>query len=137
MKTGRLQVLLALFVGAVFGSAAATVGIVWSGCARAGGATPAVGAVVTASCAGATKGSDGNLYAVASFPGSAKEDLAANVYLYLPDGDPNSPQGPTTIGATSYVSGSALILSPPQVADGSVAVACSAGATSVELYVRQ
>jgi hypothetical protein len=139
----RLQILLALFAGAIFGSASTGCFALWVGLARADGPASNPGQVMTVPCLtsvtmpGATSPST---VAVASFPGATKEDLQASVWL-VPQA---APPEYVAIDGVSYMIPGLVRIGPPApganpwalVADGSVAVVCATGVTSVNLYVR-
>lgn len=132
----RLQVLLVLFAGVVFGSSVTGCFAIWLGVARADGATPPQGQLITAPCN--MPGPNGGTFAVASFPGASAEDIAGGVFVARPGGDPNASQPPIVLGSTKYVWGPGVLGIPSgYVADGSMAVSCPSGASSVMLYVRQ
>lgn len=69
----RWPVVLALGAGAVLGCAVATVGLVWSGCASAGGDSFTT-TLVTCATSGPTNG-----FAVMSYPGLSDSEIAARV----------------------------------------------------------
>lgn len=142
----KLQILLVLFAGVVFGSATTGCFALWLGVARAdnGGSS---GAIVTVPCSvqASFNGRSGT-YAVASFPGLSTADILANVYVYY---------GPlldsASIGGIKYrIAQSGVLVSLPEadliddptnavsgvlVADDSVALYCGQAA-SITLYVR-
>ncbi len=120
-------VVVSLLVGSTFGAMASGCALVWLGVAHAGSATPPAGVVVDVSCAGAVKGSDGKSYVVASFPGVAKEDLAANIFRLPTAADlQNLPNPAPTIAGVVYPS-EVLSSAGFWVDDASVAVVCETG----------
>lgn len=127
MMTRRLEVLGALAIGCASG---------WVFCQAAGcgsaHAGPAQGQILTAQC---SVQNNGATFAVQEFPGSSMFDLAASVFVMSPDGNPNAPNPPPTLGSTKYLTD--VLYSPIGFADGSVVVRCNPGASSVQLYVRQ
>jgi len=141
MKTlsRQMLVLVALFAGATFGAMASGCAFVWLGTARADGSAPPQGQVITVPCdvQGTTSATGSVKFAVQSFPGISREDLAAGVSIVA---DPAPAAGLTIGGDATYAQAQDVLGGGLYVKDGAVAIACQGAGPavpSVQIYVRQ
>lgn len=114
----RLQILLVLFAGVVFGSSVTGCFAIWLGVARASGPE---GSTVSVECSGGE--------AVLLQPGRSREDIAANVYVVVAN-----PMTWGTVGGTTYYS--PVLAAPNATADGSAIANCAGAASTVDFYLR-